>query len=81
MTREEAERRCSELALGHPERVTHRWIPREMPPGEWSVIKIAIPPGATADELTASQEERPRPSTPEDPRGSSPPPFAGPTGV
>jgi hypothetical protein len=44
MTRAEAERQCTRLAAEHPDRATHQWRPREEADGEWSVVKIALPP-------------------------------------
>ena len=43
MTREEAIAECSRLALEHPDRATHSWLPREGMPGEWTVVKVGVP--------------------------------------
>jgi hypothetical protein len=65
MTREEAIAECSRLALEHPDRTTHSWLPREGAPGEWSVVRVGIPsPGP----LHTAQESRPKPPTADDPR-------------
>jgi hypothetical protein len=44
MTRKEAEEQCARLALEHPDRETHQWRPRQEANGEWSIMKIALPP-------------------------------------
>ncbi len=67
MTREEAEHACKRLAAEHPDRETHRWVPREESDGLWGVAKIHIAP-FDADELTAETRADERPPTPDDPR-------------
>ncbi len=44
MTRKEAEQECARLALEHPDRETHQWRPRRDTNGDWSIMKIALPP-------------------------------------
>jgi len=44
MTRKEAEEQCARLAAEHPDRETHQWRPRQEPNGDWSIMKIALPP-------------------------------------
>lgn len=80
MTRAEAEAECTRLAVASPDRQTHRWLPREEPNGEWSVVKIALPP---QEEPTAAETRGDeRPATPDDPRPAAwqnvPPWGAGP---
>ena len=65
MTRNEAIAECSRLALEHPDRATHSWLPREAAPGEWAVVRVGIPGSRP---LGTTQEARPRPPQAEDPR-------------
>ena len=44
MTREEAQAECARLAKEHPDRETHRFVPREGEHGAWTVVKIGLPP-------------------------------------
>jgi hypothetical protein len=44
VTKDEAQQECRRLAAEHPERATHQWQPREEANGEWTVVKIALPP-------------------------------------
>jgi hypothetical protein len=44
MTRKEAEQQCARLASEHPDRETHQWRPRRETNGDWSIMKIALPP-------------------------------------
>ena len=46
MTEEQARARCTELAETSPDRGTHSWIPRKDDDGDWSVVRLAIPPSA-----------------------------------
>jgi hypothetical protein len=65
MTESEARQACTRLAAEHPDRQTHRWVPREEAEGSWSVVKVALPPkGPLATETTADE----RPPTADDPR-------------
>jgi hypothetical protein len=66
MTRDEAEAEATRLATEHPDRETHRWVPREEADGTWSVMKIGLPPIDTA--TTAETRADERPPTGEDPR-------------
>jgi len=67
MTRQEAEQACTRLADEHPDRETHRWVPREADDGTWGVAKISLPP-PTEEGLTAETRADERPPTPDDPR-------------
>lgn len=42
--REEAQAECARLAKEHPDRETHRFVPREAGNGAWTVAKIGLPP-------------------------------------
>jgi hypothetical protein len=66
MTRADAEVECKRLAAESPERETHRWVPREDKDGNWSVVRIALPPSAEATGAAVRADERP--ATPDDPR-------------
>jgi hypothetical protein len=69
MTRAEAEAEAARLADESPDRETHRWIAREDDGGDWSVVRIGLPP---ADEATGTETRGDeRPATPDDPRPSS----------
>lgn len=70
MTRDEAEAAARRLGAEHPERATHRWIPREAAEGGWEVAKIRVPQGMRIDPLKTSVESKPRPPQPGDPRTS-----------
>jgi hypothetical protein len=69
MTREEAALACTRLGEEHPDRETHRFVPREGPDGQWSVAKIGLPPVAqeALGRETRADEKSP---TPDDPRDS-----------
>jgi hypothetical protein len=79
MTREEAEAACRKLAAEHPDRKTHRWVPRETADGRWEIAKISLPPREDPD-LTAETRADERPPTPDDPRPmrDTGGPFVGP---
>ena len=68
MTRPEAERECERLAREHPDRATHRWIPREGEGGGWGIAKVRLPDGVRLDPLKTTTEAAPRPQQPDDPR-------------
>ena len=70
MNREEAEGSAQRLAEEHPDRASHRWVPREEPDGSWSVVKVRMPPGMRVDPLKTTVEAKPRPAQPDDPRPS-----------
>lgn len=73
----EAKELCAQLATEHPDRFTHRWAPLEGKDGEWSVVKINLPP-ATEPTGTATRAD-PEPG-PDDPRTLPPwlnPPSGG----
>jgi hypothetical protein len=65
MTRDEAIAECSRLAREHPDRATHSWLPRELAPGEWAVVKVGVPGQRP---LGTMQEAKPRPPQPDDVR-------------
>ena len=67
MTREEAETACKRLASEHPDRETHRWVPREADDGSWDVAKIHLAP-SDDENLTAETRADEKPPTPDDPR-------------
>ena len=51
MTHEQAISECGRLAREHDDRATHSWLPREITPGQWAVVKVGVPrhaPLATA---------------------------------
>lgn len=58
MTEGEAKDRCRELAETSPDRETHSWIAREGEGGEWSVVRLAVPP-VKRPETTASKPGEP----------------------
>ena len=70
MTREEATHTAKRLGAEHPDRATHRWMPRESEAGGWSVVKVAMPGGASIDPLRATVETKPKPPEPDDPRSA-----------
>ncbi len=63
MTRDEAEALRTRLQAEHTDRATHSWMLRENPPGEWEVVKVALPPRAP---LRATVEAKPRPQQSDD---------------
>jgi hypothetical protein len=65
MTREQAIAECSRLAREHDDRATHSWLPRELAPGEWAVVRVGMP---TQQPLGSLTEAKPRPSQADDPR-------------
>ena len=68
MTRTEAELECVRLAAEHPDRETHQWRPREGADGDWSIVKIALPPADPQRHAELRADERP--PTPDDPRSN-----------
>ena len=70
MTKAEAQRECERLATESPERETHRWILGQRRDGEWTVIKIGLPPRAPLEGKPETRADE-KPSTPDDPRSSS----------
>jgi hypothetical protein len=65
MTREQAIAECSRLAREHADRATHSWLPRELAPGEWAVVRVGMP---TQQPLGSVTEAKPRPQQADDPR-------------
>jgi hypothetical protein len=71
MTKAEAQRECERLARESPERETHRWILGQQRDGEWTVIKIGLPPTTPLGGEPETRADE-KPPTPDDPRSSSP---------
>lgn len=69
MTRAEAEAECRRLAAESPDRETHRWVSRDGGGGEWSVVRIGLPPAAPPAGTETRADERP--PTADDPRPAS----------
>ena len=65
MTHQEAIHACGRLAREHDDRATHSWLPRELAPGEWAIVKVGVPRAAP---LATAQESKPRPPMADDPR-------------
>ena len=65
MTRDEAISECGRLAREDPDRATHSWLPRELAPGEWAVVRVGVPGRRPFGTLT---EAKPRPAQADDPR-------------
>jgi hypothetical protein len=74
MTREEAEQACKRLAAEHPDRQTHRCVPRETQGGSWEVVKVHLAP-SDDEHLTAETRADERPPTGNDPRTSPDLPY------
>ena len=70
MTRDEAEAVCAANAAEHPDRKVAQWRPQEGPEGDWSVVRIGLPPNPETTAETIAEE---RPPTPPDPRPDVPP--------
>ncbi|HEU0019434.1 MAG TPA: hypothetical protein VFQ14_04000 [Thermoleophilaceae bacterium] len=70
MNRAEAEQERDRLTREHPDRSTHRWMARADEAGDWSVVKVGLPPGSHIDPLKATTEAKPKPPQPEDPRSA-----------
>lgn len=68
MTHEEAEQACNRLAAEHPDRETHRWVPREAKDGSWEVVKVSLAPAQDPEGLTPEARADEKPPTPDDPR-------------
>jgi hypothetical protein len=68
MTEAEAQRRAEELSQAHPDRETHRFVPRGEDDGGWSVVKINLPPAAD-DPVTETRADE-KPPQADDPRGN-----------
>ena len=67
MTEEQARAECARMALEHPDRRTHQFLPRRGDDG-WTVVKVAIPP--PLDQLGTEVRADERPEVAEDPRSS-----------
>jgi len=78
MTRDEAISECGRLAREHADRATHSWLPRELAPGEWAVVRVGLP---RANPLGTMQESKPRPPSADDPRPAMWRDVGGPWGV
>jgi hypothetical protein len=70
MTRAEAEQERDRLTREHPDRATHRWMARGDDAGDWSVVKVGMPPGSRADPLKATTEAKPKPPQADDVRSA-----------
>ena len=70
MTRNEAEALCARNAAEHPDRKVAQWRVQEGADGEWTVMRIGLPPSPdTTTEIRADE----RPPEPPDPRPDVPP--------
>jgi hypothetical protein len=65
MTREQAISECGRLARESDDRATHSWLPRELAPGQWAVVRVGLPTQRPLGSLT---EAKPRPAPADDPR-------------
>jgi hypothetical protein len=77
MTRDEAERHCTEH---NRDGGAGRWIAREVAAGDWRAVKVTIPGFAPARPEGTRTEERPRPDYADDPRPApfrNIPPYGG----
>jgi hypothetical protein len=57
VTEDEARARCLQLASSSPDRDTHSWIPRRSSDGEWSVVRLAIPPSSPPEGKASKSPE------------------------
>ncbi len=57
MTEEQARARCRELAETSPDRETHSWISREGDGGDWSVVRLAIPPSSPPEGVASKSPD------------------------
>jgi hypothetical protein len=70
VTRDEAQTLCAKYAAEHEDRMVAQWRPKEEGSGEWSVVRIDLPPSLeTTPEIRADE----RPPEPPDPRPDVPP--------
>jgi hypothetical protein len=59
MDEAEARARCAELAESSPDRSTHSWVAKQLPEGEWTVVKLAVPAPKSPDSVkTVSAKEQ-----------------------
>jgi hypothetical protein len=65
VTRDQAIAECSRLAREHDDRATHSWLPREIAPGEWAIVRVGMPSQQPLGSIT---EAKPRPPMADDPR-------------
>ncbi|HEX5526953.1 MAG TPA: hypothetical protein VFX44_07110 [Solirubrobacterales bacterium] len=58
MNEGEAKELCAQLTAEHPDRFTHRWTALEGKDGNWSVVKVGLPPATepTGTQLRATPE-------------------------
>jgi hypothetical protein len=70
MTRAEAVQERDRLQREHPDRATHSWMARSDDAGDWSVVKVGLPPGGRIDPVKATTEARPKPPQADDPRSA-----------
>jgi hypothetical protein len=81
MTRDEAHAEAQRLAAEHPDRATHRWLPREQSDGSWSVARMKLPPGLRTGPLKETVETKPKPPQADDPRPAHSQNVGGPYGA
>ena len=55
------------MTAEHPDRETHRFVPRQDESGEWSIATINLPPAST-EPLHNEQRADEKPPMPDDPR-------------
>jgi len=65
MTREEAETLCAKNAAEHQDRKVAQWRPQGLPDGNWTVVKVGVPPAPDLTEEIVADE---KPPTADDPR-------------
>ena len=67
MTQEEAKALCARNAAEHPERKVAQWRAQAVGGGEWTVVRIGLPPTPETTEEVRADE---KPPTADDPRAS-----------
>lgn len=70
MTKDEAEALCARNGAEHPDRKVAQWRPQAVGAGEWTVVRIGLPP--TPDTIAETRADE-RPPEPPDPRPDVPP--------
>jgi hypothetical protein len=66
--RKEAEAECRRLSAEHPDRASHRWLPKADGDGGWVVVRVPVPAGTRVDPLGTAIRADEKPPTPDDPR-------------
>lgn len=64
MTESEARAACERLAAEHPDRATHRWVPRQGEDGSWAVARVALAPTGPLTTETRADEAPPNADDP-----------------